>query len=344
MSSEKLNIVIFMGTFGGYSTEPARIAEWCNKELSNVNAVVVSDFRELADKGIKPDEVDGIILWMAFRMAIESFLKMCTEKKRLRWVQCSYTGMELTLCPGLVDDPSITVCISTDVYSNNLAEWVIAGIFYWEKFITRLQKQQKEHAWVRFYNHELCGKNMAVIGFGSIGQAAAKKATGLGVHVTGVRRRPVPEAEEKSTVSADIAERVVGNEKLMEIIPNMDYIVLVMPLTPKSRGMFGKEQFAAMKESAIFVNIGRGPTADYEALYQALHDHKIAAASVDVTDVEPLPPSSKLWDLENILISPHSCVMCAEQSVRCADFIMQNIRRFAQGEPLVNIVDKKEGY
>jgi len=197
---------------------------------------------------------------------------------------------------------------------------------------------------MRFFNNELRGKNMTVVGFGSIGQDTARKATAFGIHVTGVRRRPVPVEEEKSTVAPEIAERVVGFEKIMEVLPTSDYVVLVLPLTAQTRGCFGRDHFAAMKKTSIFVNIGRGKTVDYEALYDALHDQKIGAAAMDVADEEPLPESRKLWDLPNILISPHGADLTPDAAKDCAALVKENLLRFSKGEPLLHHADKHLGY
>ena len=337
------NVVIFTRR-DFLAEEPFYVERWSKAEMPSLNVIVAHDVDEVIAKGMKPDDIDALILWMVFAEVLEPFLKACSEKKRLCWVHCAYAGIDKTLCPLLVDDPSITMTLTKDVYSSNLGEWVIASIMYWEKFIVKLQQQQKAHLWQRFYTQELRGKQMCVLGFGSIGQDAARKATAFGVHVTGVRRRSVPEAEERSTVSSSIAERVVGMEKLMDVLQTSDYVVLVLPLTPETKNSFTKVHFDAMKSSAIFVNIGRGETVDYDALYAALHDHKIAAASVDVADVEPLPPSSKLWDLENILISPHSAVLCHDAPMDSCALIKENLTRFVEGKPLLHHANKKLGY
>ena len=336
--------VVILTREGATDPEPGEILAWSKDALPNMKVIIAHDAAGVAAQGIQPDEVDALVPWNVFQEAVEPFLNSCSEKKRLRWIHCTFAGIDKMLYPGLVEDDSITLTLTKGVYSSSLGEWVIAGIMYWEKFITKLQAQQKAHLWKRFYTQELRGKTMAVVGFGSIGQDAARKATMFGIHVTGVRRRPVPAEEETKTVSPDIAERVVGYEKLMEVLPNCDYVALVMPLTAQSRGCFTREHFAAMKSSAIFVNIGRGKTADYSALYDALHEHKIAAASIDVADEEPLPPESKLWDLENILISPHCADLTPAAGADCAALVKENLLRFSKDEPLLHHADKHLGY
>jgi len=337
------NVVILIGA-GATDPQPAEIVEWSKSALPELKLLIAHDAAEVAAQGVAPTEVDALVPWNVFREVVEPFLNACGEKKRVRWIHCTFAGIDRMLYPALVEDDSITLTLTKNVYNSSLGEWVIAGIMYWEKFIPRLQQQQKAHLWSRFQNQELRGKNMAVVGFGAIGQDAARKATAFGIHVTGVRRRPVPEAEETTTVSKDIAERVIGFEKLMDLLPTCDYVALVIPLTEQSRGCFTRAHFAAMKSTAIFVNIGRGKTVDYEALYDALHDHKIAAASIDVSDEEPLPADRKLWDLDNILISPHCADVTTAGVTDCVKLVKENLTRYAKGQDLLYHADKHLGY
>ena len=324
--------------------EPDEIKAWSKEATPSLNVTVARDVQDMERQGVKPDDVDCLVLWMVFRDAVKQFLAACSEKKRLKVIQCSYAGVDLVLCPEIVDDPAITLSLAKGVFSSQLAEWIITGIMYWEKFIPTLQAQQKAHLWKRFPIQELRGKTMCVVGFGSIGQEASKRATALGVHVIGVRRRPVPEAEETTTAPKDVAERVVGFEKLMDILPISDYVVNVLPLTAETNGFFSRELFNAMKSTAIFVNLGRGSTVDHNVLLEVLKEHKIAAASIDVADQEPLPPTSPLWDLENIFISPHGAVLTPNATAATREFVKENLTRFAEDKPLLNIAEKKHGY
>jgi len=337
------NVVILVSV-NETDPEPGEIVEWSKTALPELRVVMANDAAGVAAQGLDPKEVDALVPWNVFREAVEPFLQACGEKKRVHWIHCTFAGIDKMLYPALVEDDSITLTLTKNVYSSSLGEWVITGLMYWEKFIPRLMAQQKEHNWTRFRVQELRGKKMAVVGFGSIGQEAARKATAFGVHVTGVRRRPVPEAEETTTVSPSIAERVIGFEKLMDLLPTCDYVALVIPLTEQSAGCFTREHFAAMKSSAIFVNIGRGKTVDYQALYEALRDHKIAAASLDVCDVEPLPVDRPLWDLENVLISPHCADFTDIGVTDCAKLVKENLTRFAKGQELLYHADKHLGY
>ena len=342
-TAETKNVVILTAA-RGTGPEPAEIAAWAKEALPGVRIVVAHDAAGVEAQGVPPSAVDALIPWYVFSEVVEPFLEACGPKRRLRWVHSTFAGIDRMLFPALVEDDNITLTLTKDVYSSSLGEWVIAALMYWEKFIPRLQQQQRQHVWQRFYNEELRGKHMCVLGFGSIGQDAARKATSFGVHVVGVRRRAVPEGEETRVVGPDVAERVVGADKLMEVLPESDYVVLVLPLTAETRGCFTRAHFEAMKRTAIFVNIGRGQTVDHGALYDVLAEHRIAAATVDVTDEEPLPADSKLWDLDNILISPHCANFTPAAMGDCAVHVKENLTRFAQGKPLLHLADKHLGY
>ena len=343
MAAVTKNVVILLGP-GAKDPEPAEIVEWSKTAVPGLRVLVAHDADEVAAQGVAPSEVDALVPWNVFREVVEPFVAACGAAKRLRWVHCTFAGIDRMLFPALVDDDAVTLTLTKGVYSSSLGEWVLLGLLYWEKFVPRLQAQQRAHVWERFYNEELRGKRMCVVGFGSIGQDAARKATALGVHVVGVRRRPVPAAAETTTVPAAVAERVVGAEQLLAVLPTCDYVVLVMPLTPETRGCFTRAHFAAMKRSAIFVNIGRGRTVDHDALCDALREHRIAAASIDVAADEPLPPTSPLWDLDNILISPHGADLTPAAATDCAALVKENLLRFARDEPLLNHADKHLGY
>ena len=343
MATTTKNVVILLGP-GAKDPEPAEIVEWSRTATPGLRVLMAHNADEVAAQGVAPSEVDALVPWSVFREGVEPFMAACGPAKRLRWVHCTFAGIDRMLFPALVDDDAVTLTLTKDVYSSSLGEWVLLGLMYWEKFVPRLQAQQRAHVWERFYNEELRGKRMCVVGFGSIGQDAARKATALGVHVVGVRRRPVPAGEETTTVPAAVAERVVGAEQLLAVLPACDYVVLVMPLTPETRGCFTRAHFAAMKRSAIFVNIGRGRTVDHDALYDALREHRIAAASIDVAADEPLPPTSPLWDLDNILISPHGADFTPAAPKDCAALVKENLLRFARDEPLLNHADKHLGY
>jgi phosphoglycerate dehydrogenase-like enzyme len=150
--------------------------------------------------------------------------------------------------------------------------------------------------------------------------------------------------ERLGKVRPEFVDEELPSSKLDEMLAKSDYVVLSPPLTPETRGMIGREQLAKMKSSAHLINVGRGPLIDEAALIEALRSHTIAGAALDVFDQEPLPGDSQLWDLENLLITPHTAGMAGNLWQRHYDLFCENIRRFLKGEPLLGLVDKQRGY
>jgi phosphoglycerate dehydrogenase-like enzyme len=184
---------------------------------------------------------------------------------------------------------------------------------------------------------ELQGATLGLIGLGSIGREIAKRATALGMRVLAVRDHP-----ERGGVEG-VAE-VYGPAQLGKLLGASDYVVLAAPVTSSTQGMIGRERLAQMRPNACLVNVGRGALVDEAALVDALRQKKIAAAALDVLEKEPLPAESPLWDMENVLITPHTGSVTPRLWERQYALISENVGRFLKGEPLLGMVDKKKGY
>ena len=213
-------------------------------------------------------------------------------------------------------------------------------MLYHYKKARRLVENQREHKWDNFNVKFVNERVMGVVGYGEIGRECALLAQGLGVKIHAVRRNP-----EKSK-NDPILERVFKLDELHLMLAEIDFLVCAAPLTPETHHMISDAQFRAMKPEAIVMNVGRGPVIDEAALIRALQSGQIAGAALDVFEEEPLPASSPLWDMENVLISPH-CTDRTEDpdwldlSMR---FFVENFGRYQKGEALENLVDKKAGY
>ena len=183
---------------------------------------------------------------------------------------------------------------------------------------------------------ELYGKTILVVGVGAIGSRTAEVARCMGMRVWGVRRdgsRPVPGVE-----------RMFGPADLKNALSQADMVVSTLPLTEETRRMIGEKELAAMKPSAILINVGRGETIDQAALARALQERRIAGAGLDVIADRPLPKNSPLWDLDNVILTGHYSAMSVVKQQRVIEIFLENLRRYKSGETLMNIVDKKIGY
>ncbi|MDQ2901722.1 MAG: D-2-hydroxyacid dehydrogenase, partial [Acidobacteriota bacterium] len=173
---------------------------------------------------------------------------------------------------------------------------------------------------------------------GDIGRATAQRARALGMKVLAMRRRP-----ELSRGDECVAE-VFAWERKLEMLPRCDYVVAAAPLTPETKGMIGAPEFASMKRSAVIMNVGRGPVIDEPAMIRALEEKRIKGAALDVFDSEPLPAGHPFYRMENVLMSAHCADHTSDWLEQAMTFFLQNFERFRKGEPLVNVVDKREGY
>ncbi len=193
--------------------------------------------------------------------------------------------------------------------------------------------------WEQFDILEVSGQTVGIVGYGDIGRAVATRVRPLGMQVLALKRHGAPLYNVDPLVS-----RIYGPEHRIEMISRSDYIVVSAPLTPETRGMIGEEEFAAMKPEAVVINVGRGPTIDEKAMVRALSEKRIKGAALAVFDEEPLPPGHPFYNLENVLLSPHSADHTADWMEQAMQFFLDQFERFRKGEHLLNVVNKKLGY
>lgn len=257
--------------------------------------------------------------------------------KKVRWVHSLWAGVEDFLFPALAES-DVVLTNARGVYKRSLAEFVMTGILYFAKDIPRMLRQQKAAHWEKFEVTEAFGCTLGVIGYGQIGRASAALAKSFGMRILAVRRHAA-EAE-----SDGVADAIFSTDRTLEMLPQCDYVVVAAPLTPQTRGMVGEAEIAAMKPTAVILNVGRGPVIDDSALVQALRQGRLRGAALDVFSEEPLPPDHPFWQMENVLVSPH----CADRTPGWLEmstaFFVENFNRFQKNQPLQNIVDKKARY
>jgi phosphoglycerate dehydrogenase-like enzyme len=257
--------------------------------------------------------------------------------RRVRWVHSRSAGVEDLLFPALVESP-VPLTNARGAFSGVLAEFAIGAVLFFAKDFRRLILSQMAGEWDQFDITEIRGQTLGLVGYGDIGRAVASRAHALGMKVLALRRRP-----ELSREDPDLAQ-VFSLDRKHEMLAESDYVVVVAPLTPQSRGTIGEPEFAAMKPGAVLINIGRGPVVDQAALVAALERGRIHGAALDVFDTEPLPPGHPFYNLGNVLLSPHSADHTPDWKERSLRLFLENFARFGRGEPLLNVVNKKLGY
>jgi phosphoglycerate dehydrogenase-like enzyme len=268
------------------------------------------------------------------RDLFQQVFNMC---RKLEWVHSFSAGLENSLFPEIIASP-VPMTNSRGVFARSLAEFVIAGILHFEKFIPRMQRQKAGKVWQVFDVEEMHGKTMGIIGYGKIGQMTAERAKVFGVKVLALRKRPGL-SEGDPNVDATYTP-----DRIQELAAASDYVVCAAPFTPETQGLISRDVIAAMKPTAIFANVGRGQVVDEPALAEALASGRLRAAVLDVFATEPLPGDSPLWTLDNVLLSPHTADHTATWLNDAMNFFCDNYERFLAGQPLENIVDKQAGY
>ena len=261
--------------------------------------------------------------------------------KQLVWVQVMAAGVDRFMSlDGLVKEDRIVLTNMRGVHGPAIAEHVFAMLLQLTRDLRFHLANQANGTWGREGSPRrpiaLTGRTLLVVGLGGIGSEVASRAHGLGMHVVATRRSDTP--------SPDYIEHVGRPDELLMLLPRADVVVVCTPLTPETEHMFNQAAFAAMKPQSYFINVARGRIVDTQALFEAVRDGKLAGACLDVTDPEPLPADHPLWQLPNVVITPHVSNDCELTDQRATQLFHENLRRFGAGEPLFNVVDKRAGY
>jgi phosphoglycerate dehydrogenase-like enzyme len=258
--------------------------------------------------------------------------------RNLRWVHSRSVGLDKGLFPELVES-DVPLTNGVGVFSASLGEFAAAAMLYFAKDFRRMIRNQQAGVWEPFDVLPLEGCTVGIIGYGDIGKAVASRARALGMTVLGVKRH-ISDADK----SAPFVTQMYSPEHRREMIARCDYIVVAAPLTPETHGMLGEAEFAAMKPTAVVINVGRGPVIDEESLVRALSTGRIKGAALDVFDQEPLPAGHPFYTLQNVLLSPHCADHTPDWLDNAMQFFVEQFQRFENGEPLRNVVNKRLGY
>ncbi len=275
----------------------------------------------------------------AFSLRPEQF----NVARELRWIHAPTAAVHQLLFPELVKS-GVVLTNAHEVHGPVVAEHVIALIFALAKKIPQAVRLQQKRTWGQdeMWNdgprpREVAGATLGLIGLGSIGRRVVRMASALGMRVIAVREHL--EKEKPEGIAA-----VYAPPQLNDLLSQSDYVVVAAPLTEATRGLINGDRLGAMRRDAYLINVGRGPQVDEAALADALRNRRIAGAALDVFEQEPLPAESPLWELENLLITPHTAGL-TEKLWQCHYALFsENLRRYLAGEPLLFVVDKHKGY
>jgi phosphoglycerate dehydrogenase-like enzyme len=309
------------------------------QDLAAIRAELPSvEIRSIEDESELPDalaDADAFVGW-TFPAALFD------RAKRLRWVHSANAGVEANLFPAMVAS-DVVLTNGAGLHSVSIPEHVLGLMIALARNFHESMRLQARASWERFPViafgggiKELDGSNLAILGAGAIGTSLARLGSALGMRVRVLRRRPGR--------PVDGAEAVVGAEQKLELLAWADFVVLATPLTADTANLIDGHALRAMKSSAYLINIARGECIDDDALIETLRAGGIAGAGLDTFRDEPLPPSSPYWSLPNVILTPHISGYTPRYFERTLELFRDNLRRWVNGEPLRNVVDKRLGY
>lgn len=300
---------------------------------------LVHTTRAELERGIVPDPAPEVLLIEASgdepyldEITAQGFARLVTP--RLRWAQSCSSGIGHILNLNLLDD-SVVLTNAAGVHANALAESVMAGMLLHAKRLPERMERQKQRRWEELHCAELRGQTICIIGTGHIGGATARLASAFGMRVIGVRRHP------RATEHID---RCVAPEALRDALREADYVVIACPLTPETEGLLGPAEFAALKPGAYLLNVSRGKVVQEDALLAALADGMLGGAYLDAHAQEPLPHDHPFWDAPGVTVIPHDSHSSPLIGDNIVALFADNLRRYIDGMPLRNVVDRTRGY
>ena len=268
--------------------------------------------------------------------------KNFASARRLRWIHVSAAGVTPLLFPALVES-DVVLTNGRGLHSVAMAEHTLGVILAFARKLHLARDAQRERRWTQkdLWSQSppfsfLAGGTLGLVGFGTVGRALAERARPLGLEVIAVRRHPAADPAP--------ADAQWGPERLGELLARADWLVLAPALTAETRGLIGAAELSRMKPSAVLVNLGRGGLVDEQALIEALRERRLAGAALDVFAEEPLPESSPLWEMPQVILTPHISGLGPRYWDRAVDQFASNLRALLAGDPLENVVDKRAGY
>lgn len=266
--------------------------------------------------------------------------ELLTQAKQLQWIQWPAAGVDRCVQQPLLRERNVLLTNLQRTMGPSMAEHVLGLMLALSRHLDYFLKQQQQAHWAREESApqliDLDGKTVLVVGLGGIGTEVARRANALGMRVVATR------ASGKS--GPDFVSYVGLPDELLKLAGDADFIVNCTPLTPQTTGIFNREFFDTLKPGAYFISVGRGRSTVTADLIAALESRRLAGAGLDVVDPEPLPPESPLWHLPNVIITPHVSANTPVSAEQRNFVLVENLRRYAAGEPMLSVVDLERGY
>ena len=338
------------GAPAAIALSPILSARYRSRDLERIRAAAPdATIVTVSVEGLADGPLDDVEVMLRGYLSSEAFDRIIARAPRLSWVHSATSGVERALTPASLER-GIVVTNARGVFSRPIAEYVMMMILAVSRRLPQLLELQRERTWQPLEGAELRDVTIGIVGLGSIGRAVGALATAFGCRVVAVRRSgdagssSIGVDEEGRPLGAIMLDRVGGPESLPELLAESDFIVLAAPLTPATEGMINAETLAMVKPGAWLINVARGRLVDERALLRALEEGDLGGAVLDTFRDEPLPAGSPFYDLPNVIVTPHTAWSSGRVLDRSVDLFCDNLRHFAAGEPLVNVVDPSAGY
>ena len=319
------------------------ISDECLQQISNVNSrIKLTDASDLsrAEHGgdlASKEKLDTLLAEAEVIYGLRLPQNVITRAPKLKWVQVMSAGVNRFLNAEMLESSVILTNVS-GIHATPISEFVLGLMLMFVKQAPLCFQLKQEKQWKRFNAAVLRSKAVGIVGLGSIGREVARLAKAFGMRVLATRRSA------KRVGRARYVDIMLPLVQLPKLLAESDFVVLALPFTPETNKFIGEAELRVMKSSAYLINIARGGIVDEEALVRALDEHWIAGAGLDVFATEPLPADSRLWELPNVIFSPHISGGMGNYTERATEVFLENLRRYLNGEKSLNVVDKKKGY
>lgn len=285
----------------------------------------------------KQKELDAILADTEVIFGFIPPLNIITRAPKLKWFQATSAGVDRHQDTEIWRSNVIITGVS-GIHATPIGEFVLGLMLMFAKNTPLAFKMMQTHEWTRYHSGTLRGKTVGIIGLGHIGAEVARLSKAFGMQVIATRYSA------KASSKAKNVDRLLPASQMKDLLAGSDYVVLTLPLTPRTRHIISDVEFKTMKSTACIINIGRGSLIDPEALIRALDKKLIAGAGLDVTEPEPLPKDSRLWDFDNVILSPHISGGMEDYMLRATELFCENLKRYLSGKQLLNVVDRSKGY
>jgi phosphoglycerate dehydrogenase-like enzyme len=292
---------------------------------------------ELSGDKSKKGELDALLAWADVIFGLRLPPNTVARAPNLKWIQAISAGVDHLADTDVWRSRIILTGVS-GIHATPIGEFVMALMLMFAKNAPLGFEMMKTRNWKRYETHTLRDKTVGIVGLGHIGKEVARLSEAFGMKVLATRRSI------KQPGKARNVDLLLPQARMKQMLSRSDYLVLSVPLTPETRHIIGQAELEAMKCTACLINIGRGSLINEDALIRALEEKRIAGAGLDVTYREPLPKNSRLWDFDNVILSPHISGGRENYLMHATELFCRNLRRFLQGKKLLNMIDRSRGY